>query len=881
MFGLPTHSTRSYSPLTDIPVSEIVPKSVFFERGWEIASIQHAPISADIPIVDSLLWKWHPADVPSDILTILNSKKYINNPLVGSNDLDCSWVEEYDWAFRCKFNLDPASFAFSEEYAIFLRGIDCWATLFINGERIGSTANQFREYRFSIEDELLVEGENELLIYIRSAKLVNAAYERANGVLPSGFDTPRVHARRCQCFTGWDWAARLSSAGVLSLPELVVEKPFRLENAFGYVKDLSAVLLGAATAEQVLVGATVEVVSARKGRGRLVAEIVDPDGRVLATVETILKISPGRFQTAVNFRLRDVRLWWPIGFGSQPMYNVRFLLSGDDRVGVSFSDSLQASFGMRTVSIVRRKEGDEESFTPNVNGHPIFCRGANWIPVSMLPGEVEDADYADLLSRAIAAGMNCLRIWGGGVYEREVFYDICNRTGVLVWQDFMFACAAYPDYREFSQEVEREADYQIKRLRNHPCVMLWCGNNENEWLHQIGELRKGDEKRIIGESLWRTLLKQRVEDLDPSRDYQQSSPFGRNPDDYNDEKSGDRHNWECWARWQSYDVYLRDRGRFISEFGFQALPSRETIDRFAPDATHLDSSQLLHHQKMILGQERITRYAAEMFRLPVEMDDWIECSQRLQAEILRRAVEHWRRRKFATAGALIWQYNDAYPGISWSLLDYWKNPKLSYQWSKRFFGPVLLSGSLEQDRIQVGAFPVVSEAAAVNDSISQVVSADFIAAAPEQVDKKFVLFTLVNDSPFALAGHVIIESCNSDGAAQLMGDVEIAADANANSDPVRLSLTELGISDIRGQFVRARFQPDEKSAEAIAVVQLMFADAAQAAAATRQLTPVEVTDFTAALHLDLLLVEPKFFKYHPNTRIFGMEPPPWYKHLPE
>jgi beta-galactosidase/beta-glucuronidase len=299
--------------------------------------------------------------------------------------------------------------------------------------------------------------------------------------------------------------------------------------------------------------------------------------------------------------------------------------------------------------------------------------------------------------------MNCLRVWGGGIYERDIFYELCDRAGILVWQDFMFACAAYPIYREFLDEVEAEAVFQVQRLRNHPCLMIWCGNSENEWLHQAGNLKKGNEQRIIGETIWSHVLREVVEDNDPTRAYHQSSPFGKNRLDYNDLATGDRHSWEVWADWMPSDTWLLDTGRFISEFGIQAFPCAETVAEIAPQARELFDIDVAHHQRMPEGTERLVKYVAAHYKMPATLQGWIEISQGLQALLLGRAIEHWRRHRFHTAGCLIWQFNDAYPAISWSLLDYSRRPKVALVAAQRFFAPVLLTAELMVGEMPVGA----------------------------------------------------------------------------------------------------------------------------------------------------------------------------------
>jgi beta-mannosidase len=576
----------------------------------------------------------------------------------------------------------------------------------------------------------------------------------------------------------------------------------------------------------------------------------------------------------MSFRLRDPRPWWPVGLGKQPLYNVRFLLSGQDRAGITFSATAETAFGIRTVSISRTKDSEGESFVPQVNGIPVFCRGANWIPVSMLPGDARDADYRKLIGMSLAAGMNCLRVWGGGVYERDLFYDLCDSAGILVWQDFMFACAAYPTYREFVEELELEAEYQIARLRNHPSILTWCGNNENEWIHQAGGLRKGQEKRIIGEQLWETLLRDKVEEHDPSRAYLQSSPFGKDRSNFNDMGSGDRHNWDVWGGFQTYDGYLCDTGRFLSEFGMQALPHEQTIREFAPTAKGLFCKTLLHHQYAPEGQERIIRYICAMFRLPARFEEWIDASQRMQAEVLRRGVEHWRRRKFNTSGTLIWQLHDAHTATSWAIIDFYRRPKLGYEFARRFFFPVLLSLALRQKGTEVGALTPVFQVPDTpppsdNGTLSPPPEPKPGCASAE------IIAVLINDTPTEIRGSIVITSFDGDGREIASHREEIHAAANSNSAELVVTVDSMRIDDIQSQYVRAIFEPDESAELAIRSITETIRLAAADIWAD-EYDPIAPIDSHGALRADLMLVEPRFFNWPEGIEFFGQTRPVWH-----
>ncbi|MBX7245823.1 MAG: hypothetical protein K1X53_10010 [Candidatus Sumerlaeaceae bacterium] len=834
---------------------------------WAISQQPHRAIGEAIPVEDATAWEWTEIAAPSDILSLLHVTGTIPDPMIAFNDAAVAWVENADWVFRAQFEVPENFLEEDVGISLVLNNLDCWAEVYLNRSKLGSTENQFRERSFLV-DQCLIPGPNELIIYIRSAKLVNSALERAHGQLPSGFDTPRVFARRTQCLTGWDWANRLSSASLLSSPRLEHRRIVELESAFAYVRDMAPVAPGAETTEWAAVVIQIDTSTRRKCKAILVGEIWEPGGaEPVARATAPVSLGVGTATHRMSFRIRNARLWWPLGLGRRSGYTLKFSLSGEDRTGKPVSATSNTNTALRKTEIRRQKDAEGESFVPLINSVPVFCRGANWVPASMLPGMIQDEDYLHLVGAAARAGMNCLRVWGGGLYEKDIFYDLCDDLGILVWQDFMFACAAYPTYREFVEEVELEAEYQIRRLRNHPSVLVWCGNNENEWLHQRGELRRGEEKKIIGETLWSSVLKDLAEELDPSRPYQQSSPFGRDRNDYNDMASGDRHNWDCWSGWQSPDAYLVDTGRFISEFGFQSLPSMETIQTFAPGADSLDSPALLHHQRMVSGNERLIRYAAAMYPLPQSLPDWIDCTQRIQAEILRRAVEHWRRRKFRTAGALIWQLNDAYPAASWSLIDFYRRPKLAYEFASRFFAPVLLSGHLVENGRTVGTFDPASDWRAT--------------AAGTHADRptREIGFTLINDTPHEIHGQLEVRLALSGDDLLGTQNFPLSAPANGVSPTILMPLSDWGIEDITTQCLSARLILDGASHDKL---KSLSDDISRdiASAATRSGLPYHEVRTPSAepcdpLTADVLLVEPKFFKWPDSLTVFGQARPSW------
>ena len=384
-------------------------------------------------------------------------------------------------------------------------------------------------------------------------------------------------------------------------------------------------------------------------------------------------------------RIPRPRLWWPNGQGEQAMYSAMFVLS---RSGTVINEHT-LPFAIRTIRLLQKKDRAGKSFVLVVNDRKIYCKGADWIPADNFLPRIENSRYETLLGMARDAHMNMVRVWGGGIYEDDCFYDACDRIGLLVWQDFMFACGEYPDQPWFLNAVREEAERAIKRLRNHPSIAVWCGNNECEWLFCTENPGKQPDQ-MTGATIFRDVLPKACRTFDGTRPYWRSSPFGEGFP--NDESNGNHHQWSVWSFWKDYAEYENDNARFVTEFGFQAPANVKTMEECTlPGDRHPQSIVMEHHNKQIEGPERLMRFMSGHFRVETELSRFTYLGQLVQAEALKRAVEHWRRRKFDTAGSLFWQLNDCWPVASWAVVDSALRPKAAYFYAKRFFAPVLLS----------------------------------------------------------------------------------------------------------------------------------------------------------------------------------------------
>jgi beta-mannosidase len=423
-------------------------------------------------------------------------------------------------------------------------------------------------------------------------------------------------------------------------------------------------------------------------------------------VDLTIVVSGGKFEYRKSFRVAanrksvtigipNPRLWWPNGYGEQHLYKVSVTAVN----GGIECDTKSASFGIRTVRLLQEKDEEGRSFIFEINGVKIYCKGADWIPSDNFIPRISTLTYERLLTLARDAHMNMVRVWGGGIYEQEIFYELCDRLGLMVWQDFMFACGEYPQDAWFLRLVKDEAEKAIVRLRNHPSIVLWCGNNECEWIFcRENPGKKPDE--MNGAVIFRDILPSVCQTLDGTRPYWRSSPFGTGFP--NEESNGNHHEWDVWGYWKDYRHYEEVCARFVTEFGFQAPASMKTMGTvMLPMDRHPQSKVFEHHNKLPEGTERLYRFQAAHYKIGGDIEDFVFKSQLVQAEAMKTAVEHWRRRKFRTAGSLIWQLNDCWPVSSWSLIDSALRPKASYYCARRFFAPVLVSFRGTRDSVEV------------------------------------------------------------------------------------------------------------------------------------------------------------------------------------
>ncbi|NOX38874.1 MAG: glycoside hydrolase family 2 protein [Calditrichaeota bacterium] len=608
-----------------------------------------------------------PAQVPGTIHTDLLAAGIIPDPFVNRNEVAVQWVHDQRWRYVKTFQVDPQWL--NPQHPIFLvfEGLDTIATVRLNGVEIASTDNMFLAYRFPVS-HLLKSGENVLEVIFESPVLYARSQVAEYGPLSAPNSAERVYIRKAQYAFGWDWGP--------SLPTVGIWKPVYLERLHaGRLDHLRFHTLSASSRKAVVrVEVQLEWFADESGELEIVLREPGVDEPVWNT-----RVPINSNAVDCQLEIKNPRLWWPNGMGEPFRYKLEArLFSGKEVV-----DERTWFVGIRTVTLERQDDQGNPVFRFVVNGRPVYAQGANWIPADAFLPRVSAEKYRRLLQMARDAGMNMLRVWGGGVYETDVFYEWCDRLGLMVWQDFMFACGDYPEHQAFLENVRREARYQIGRLQHHPCLVIWCGNNENEWIWYQRTGRSPED--MPGYSIFHRLLPELCQQLDPTRAYWPSSPFGDDADP-NDTRSGNRHQWNIWSIWQDYRTVEADDSLFVTEFGFQAPANRETLEAaIEPGERYPWSRTVEHHNKQEEGTERLFRFLVAHLPVSTRWEAFLYLTWLNQALALQTCVDHWRFRWPQTSGSLIWQLNDCWPVTSWALIDANLQPKAAYFAARRFF----------------------------------------------------------------------------------------------------------------------------------------------------------------------------------------------------
>ncbi|MFC2089516.1 glycoside hydrolase family 2 protein [Bacteroidota bacterium] len=648
--------------------------------GWEMAMVGEED--------------WIPANIPGCVHTDLLKAGKIEDPFYRLNEHDLQWIDKEDWVYKMKFSVGK-SFLRKDHIELKFPGLDTYAEVYLNDKLILKTDNMFREWTVNVAGKLK-NGDNDLQIIFRSPINVGLQkYDALPYTIPvSDNDLAAIgqvkENKQVSIFTrkagyhfGWDWGPRLVTSGIW--------KPVFIEAWNSACMNNVQIIQNELNGKEALLKAVVEIEALELKNGELVIRHNDQilgKRRLYADNITLFAELP--------FKIENPKLWWPNGMGEQPLYELQFELyeSGD------LIQTSSQRIGLRTVELITDKDTHGNTFHFRVNGKPVFMKGANYIPQDSFLDRVTPERYEHVIQSAVDANMNMLRVWGGGIYEKELFYDLCDEKGILVWQDFMFACAMFPGDSAFLDNVKNEAIDNVKRLRNHPSIALWCGNNENlsAWLRWGWKERIAEEQgQEVADILWKAytdvfhkILPSVVMKEDASRQYWSSSSSADMgvPDNLT---QGDLHYWGVWWGKEPFSSFKENTGRFMSEYGFQSFPEMRTIQEYATEEDYdIYSEVMKSHQRSSIGNETIELYMQRDYKVPSDFPSFIYVGQVLQGEAIKRAIELHRVQMPYCMGSLYWQIDDCWPVASWSGMDYFGRWKAQHYMAREAFKNVIL-----------------------------------------------------------------------------------------------------------------------------------------------------------------------------------------------
>jgi beta-mannosidase len=639
---------------------------------------------------------WMPATIPGTVQTDLLNLKKIPHPFKANNEDSIQWISENNWCYKTQFSVSEEVLSKSKHFLHF-EGLDTYTSIFLNDSLVLKTNNAFRSWEIDISDVLQLE--NDLQIKLQATDSIEkTASNKLDYELP---EAPRVFTRKPQFQYGWDWGPTIKTMGITKSISLVSYENVRFKEVFlktNFISDSIANI----SAELTIHSQKQQEVSIR---------IINNNSK--ETFISKIEISPEQTEYHIPFNVKNPKLWWTHNLGTPFLYDIDVELLNDDYKKESFSKKL----GIRSIELITEKDSKGEGFYFKLNGKPVYMKGANYIPQNIFLPEVDQKDYSKLINDVVDANMNMLRVWGGGVYENSFFYQLCDAKGVLVWQDFMFACAMYPGDDEFLENIKQEAIENVKRLRHHPSIALWCGNNENSegwyrWGWKDGKTEAQQQEIWEGYyAVFNHILPRVVDSLHHSISYWESSPkFGRGDNRY--QLEGDAHDWWVWHDGYPFEHFEEEVPRFMSEFGFQSFPSFEAIKYFTEqDTINLNHPSFANHQKHARGFSLIREYMERNFPVPSKGEDYVYMSQLLQAYGMTKGIYAHRRAKPYNMGTLYWQLNDCWPAVSWSSIDGLGNWKALHYQAKKAFENVIISTSKIENELNVYI---------VNDTFSEI-----------------------------------------------------------------------------------------------------------------------------------------------------------------
>lgn len=629
------------------------------------------------------------AKVPGSVYGAMLEQGLIPDPYYRDNELKVLPLMDNDFSYTTNFQVTDEMLA-CDALLLHFEGIDTLADIYLNGSFLGCAYNMHRKWEFDLLlAESLREGNNELKVVLHSP---TRYIEEENKKVYTGGSKEAMegfpHLRKAHCMFGWDWGPRLPDAGIFREVSILGIRKSRFDSVYIMQQhEDGKVLLDFDIA--------LELFGEQKDRGFLTAEqegqikimVTAPDGRVFMT-EDDPQYPAG--EQDYQILIEDPRLWWPHGYGEQPLYQVRVELLDEEG---ELLDVWQRRIGLRTMTVNTEKDQWGNCFAHEINGVKIFAMGADYIPEDNLLGRVTPERTRKLLENAVWANHNCIRVWGGGYYPDDFFFDICDELGLIVWQDFMYACASYELDEEFEANVVQETIENVRRIRHHACLALWCGNNEMETQVLDGAWRPTAKQKYDYIKLFEYIIPRILKEEDPETFYWPSSPSsGGNYDNPWDENRGDVHYWDVWHGNKPFTEYRKFRFRYLSEFGFQSFPCLKTVESFTKEGDRNIFSRVMEmHQRNTAANGKILNYLSATYLYPKDFDHLLFASQLLQADAIRYGVEHFRRYRGRCMGAVVWQLNDIWPVASWASIDYFGRYKALHYAEKRMFAPVMIS----------------------------------------------------------------------------------------------------------------------------------------------------------------------------------------------
>jgi beta-mannosidase len=677
------------------------PSSRNLDAGWQFRAVANTDRS-DVK-------QWHPATVPGVVQTDLLHSGLIPDPFDRDNEFRLQWVGLADWEYQTTFQVDAAALAHDHVDLVF-DGLDTFADVYLNGQAVLHAENMFRHWRIPAKTALKA-GPNTLRIVFHSAVEKMIPYVKSLPYILPSISTHNYgneeniatapYTRKAPYNYGWDWGPRFMTEGIWQPVRLETWDALRIENFHIHQRNITADLANL-TAE-------VEIDADRPTTATLALAHDEMSGPQTADGTQTLQLNAGINHVSVPLRIATPKLWYPVGYGAQNRYK----FSAQVRIGRDVAAHAETKTGLRSVQLRRVADEWGKSFEFVVNGISVFAKGADVIPFDSFPNRVTPEIHRNILQSARDAHMNMVREWGGGYYESDDFYDICDELGIMVWQEFMFGGDMIPGDISFQENVRQEAIDQIKRLRDHPSIVVWCGNNEVEtgWWHwgdrqEFKAAISPDTRDRVWQDyviMFADILKGTVAQYADPTPYTPSSPSANFEEIPDNQHNGDMHYWAVWHQQAPKEDYTRQFPRFMSEYGFQSFPEMRTIHTFANQPRDFDirSTVMQAHQKNKGGNERILTYMLREYREPKDFASFVYLSQVQQAEIIKIGAEHLRRQRPRTMGSLYWQLNDCWPVASWASIDYYGRWKALHYYARRFYDDVLISPFLHDDKVDV------------------------------------------------------------------------------------------------------------------------------------------------------------------------------------